>query len=190
MADPAVRLMGAQWRALEAHPRLVAKLAYEGDCLVWTGAKCPKRYGSMFFRGKTMKVHRVAWELFSGPIPAGMCVCHRCDNPPCVRPDHLFLGTQSDNMRDMAAKGRQVHGITSQQTHFPEGHAPRGARASGAKLTEQEVVELLGRHANGEGSTILGRAYGVDRTTVQRILRGNTWRDAGRAALERKDGGQ
>lgn len=80
-----------------------------GDCWVWTKST---RYGyGMFARrenGKTKHylAHRVSWELANGPIPEGLQVLHHCDNPPCVRPDHLFLGTQFDNMQDAAAKGR------------------------------------------------------------------------------------
>lgn len=70
---------------------------------------------------KTQLAHRVAWELVHGPIPPGMYVCHHCDNPGCVRPDHLFLGTQADNMADCAAKGR-AHSPHTAKTHCPQGH--------------------------------------------------------------------
>lgn len=80
-----------------------------GDCLEWQGVRGKAGYGKTGAGGrggKTLLTHRLAWELTNGPIPEGMCVCHTCDNPPCVNPDHLWLGTHDDNMRDKVAKGR------------------------------------------------------------------------------------
>lgn len=85
----------------------------KGDgCWVWTGAVVlgkREKYGRFLFNGKVRGAHRVAWELTNGPIPEGIFVLHHCDNPPCVRPDHLFLGTNSTNMLDAARKGRMVN---------------------------------------------------------------------------------
>ena len=81
-------------------------------CWIWTGSKHPRGYGQLVIGTRTNRrvvlAHRFAWELKHGPIPAGKNACHRCDNPQCVRPSHLFLGSQSDNMRDMYRKGRRV----------------------------------------------------------------------------------
>jgi HNH endonuclease len=79
-----------------------------GDCWTWTGGKSRNGYGAFWTKEKRLvRASRFSYEQHYGPIPNGMVVCHRCDNPPCVRPDHLFLGTQSDNMRDMWQKGRR-----------------------------------------------------------------------------------
>lgn len=87
-------------------------------CREWRGART-RGYGHVRREGRDWKLHRWIWTLVNGPIPAGAQVLHRCDNPPCFRLDHLFLGTQTDNMRDMAAKGRHPN---SAKTHCPQGH--------------------------------------------------------------------
>lgn len=80
--------------------------AHETDCHIWIGYRNPAGYGVFIVDRKPVGAHRMAWRLANGPIPDGMLVCHRCDNPSCVNPDHLFLGTQLDNMRDMVKKKR------------------------------------------------------------------------------------
>lgn len=91
----------------------------ERGCAEWTGARSRGGHGQIGIDGRRVGTHRVAWTLAYGPIPDGMFVCHRCDNPPCVNPAHLFLGTALDNMRDMVTKGRHAQ---SRKTHCPAGH--------------------------------------------------------------------
>lgn len=82
------------------------RLEAEGDCRVWPLAKTHNGYGLVGYQGAQLRAHRLAWVLTHGEIPDGMMVLHKCDNPPCCNPDHLFLGTQMDNMRDRHEKGR------------------------------------------------------------------------------------
>lgn len=111
--------------------------------------------------------HRLSWEIHYGPVPDGLFVCHRCDNPSCVRPDHLFVGTHQDNVDDCVAKGRHL-------AFRPRVH---GSRAGSAKLTEAQVVTIRQSYGtNGLTRRQLGQRYGVDKTTIDRILAKKIWR--------------
>lgn len=98
--------------------RFWEKVHKSNDCWEWVGARCNKGYGSIGIDGKTHRAHRVSWEIHSGKVPKDMCVLHVCDNPPCVNPDHLFLGTIADNNRDRQEKGRTQRGETHARTRF------------------------------------------------------------------------
>ena len=106
-------------RRMSAEARFWNKVDKSGNCWVWTAHHNPDGYGRFRIGDKFYSAHRVAWEKENGPIPAGMCVLHRCDNPPCVRVSHLFLGTNSDNVQDCLQKGRHPN---AQKTHCPRGH--------------------------------------------------------------------
>ena len=112
----------------------------ETGCLEWTVNFSPDGYGRVYLKNTTWMAHRVSHHVFVGPVPDDLLVCHRCDNPRCIEPSHLFLGTSDDNMRDMAAKGR------SKRTKF---------------LTHLEKQEIQKRYRSGERLADLGRAYNV-----------------------------
>lgn len=100
-------------RVVPLAERFWRRVDKSGPCWIWTGAQGHHGYGRIGIGGHdgpTVLAHRVAWELSNGPVPEGLCVLHRCDNPPCVNPDHLFVGTQADNIRDCKEKGRMRNG--------------------------------------------------------------------------------
>lgn len=131
----------------------------EDPCAVWTGTlSTTGGYGVYVRRGKPRMAHRHAWELAYGPIPDGLKVCHRCDNPPCIQPSHLFLGTTNDNNQDRHAKGRYAHG---------EDHAE-------SRLTIVQVREMRDRYP-GETRAHLAREYGVGWSTVDGIVKRKAW---------------
>jgi hypothetical protein len=137
--------------------------AGSGGCVVWAGTKSKRGYGQFSLKNKNWQAHRFAYLAFVGPIPKGHSVCHRCDNPACVNPAHLFAGTHRENMLDMWAKGRG------------KAEPLVGSACKGAKLTEEKVREMRRRAGAGEGITALAREYGVSLHTAQLAVRGKTW---------------
>lgn len=137
-------------------------------CWLWTGCRDHHGYGQINRGGHAgghVKAHRLSFELANGPLPPGAHVLHRCDTPACVRPDHLFLGDHTTNMRDMWAKGRGRC----------DGGGRRGSQNNNHRLTESQVAEILGRHRGGEPSRKLGREFGVSKTLVLLISSGKVW---------------
>lgn len=90
-------------------------------CIEWQGGRTPQDYGKTWFEGRTIGAHRLAWIVTNGPIPNGLQVCHRCDNPPCCNPEHLFLGTAAENQHDKGQKGR-ARNQNASKTHCPQAH--------------------------------------------------------------------
>jgi hypothetical protein len=110
--------------------------------------------------------HRLAYALTHGAIPNGLFVCHRCDNPKCCNPKHLFLGTPLDNVSDCVRKGRRAK---------TKGHYNDGAANSHAKLSGDDVGAIRRRVASGERQTAIAKEFGVDKGTVWRLVHGRTW---------------
>lgn len=140
---------------LERFLSKVDKTSNKDGCWEWTGHRDSKGYGR--FSGGTNKAHRFSYETYVGLIPTGMCVCHKCDTPWCVNPDHLFVGTVKDNNNDMAQKGRHGRG--------------GGMR----KLSEEEVVAIY-RLKDAASPTVLGVQYGLDRNTIYAIWKQKIWK--------------
>lgn len=137
-------------------------------CWEWKGFLHPWGYGVLSIGHRRVLAHRFSYELCIGPIPAHMFVCHHCDNPPCVRPDHLFLGTHRDNMQDMARK-RRYSGFCDPRTR------PRGERHGRAKFTPEEVALIRRLAAEGQTKKSLARQFGVSDTAIRYIVTGRNW---------------
>jgi len=147
--------------------RFWEKVDRSGDgCWQWIArSRAHFGYGSFNIGGRggrQEKAHRVAWMLTFGPIPEGMQVLHHCDNPPCCRPGHLFLGTHADNVADMDAKGRRI---------TPDRRGERGR----ARLKVAQVATIRKRLAAGELQRVIARDFGVAVSTIGEIARGATW---------------
>ena len=147
-----------------------ASVDRSGDCWTWTRGNNGRGYGKVYVRWDRVArrsiyayAHRLAYELVNGPIPDGLFVCHRCDNPPCVNPAHLFLGTNAENNADAGAKGHMARDTS-------------GDRNPSSRLTSQDVVAIREMHRAGATCTALGRVFGVSRQAVSLAARGETWK--------------
>lgn len=130
-----------------------------GGCWLWSGTLLDVGYGQFSVNRAKTSAHRFSWESLRGPIPSGMFICHRCDVRACVNPDHLFLGTQADNMRDAAHKGR----------------VSRGDNHLNAVVNETIVREIRALAEAGQKPAQIAKTYGLKRTTVGAIVRRRAW---------------
>lgn len=142
--------------------RLTAFVRVDPDgCWKFNGAILRNGYGLISDgNGNEIMAHRAAWTMFRGPIPDGLLVCHTCDHRYCINPDHLFLGTQKDNMRDMRSKH--------------EGTSQRGQNNRNAKLTPEQVNSI--RQRKGERQRALASEFGCSSANICNILHGKTWK--------------
>lgn len=138
-----------------------------GRCWVWTGKLTPKGYGQIVTHGRGNRPHRYSYEIHVGVIPTGLFVLHKCDNPSCVNPKHLFVGTHQDNQADKTEKGRQA----------------KGSKNGWAVLTEVQVANIRRRYklkrgyhdpVNGQGG--LAREFGVTQANISIIVRQEGWK--------------
>lgn len=133
----------------------------EDKCIEYQGCKDESGYGLRNIKGVCYRTHRLAWEEVNGTIPKGLFVCHKCDNPSCININHLFLGTNSDNMLDMYKKGRG-------NNYFKYNNPKR-------KLTEEQVIDIKIRLENKETQQSIADIYKVDRTLISAIKTEKIW---------------
>ena len=146
----------------------VDKISSPRGCWIWTGCLGKGRYdgyGRVNRRGISKLAHRWSWELANGPIPNGKIICHRCDNPPCVNPEHLFIGTDKDNMLDMVAKGR--HSKT---------HSCFGEKHSNAVLTEEAIRKIFALQKDGMTQRKIASIFKISQPAVSLVLNKKTWK--------------
>jgi hypothetical protein len=134
-------------------------------CWVWMGGTYLNGYGCIKIKRHMVSVHRLSWQLANGEIPEGMFVLHKCDNRPCVNPDHLFLGTQQDNVDDMITKGRRPSNSV----------AISGEHNGRHKLTSADAIAIRERFAGGETGPSLAADFHVSKSAVYRIVERRRW---------------
>ena len=137
------------------------KVLKTDSCWLWQGSLTHRGYGQASYKNKNVRAHRLAYQFAKGEIPAGMLVCHTCDNPQCCNPDHLFIGTSKDNSDDMIKKGRA--------------RATRGRQRPLAKLSENSVrrIRIVG---NAISQRKIAKAIGVTQTVIGDVLLGRAWK--------------
>ena len=150
-------------KGLTAVDRFWAQLEKGRGCWNWIGSKDGDGYGQIVVNKSSMKSHRFSWLIHNGEIPHKMLVCHHCDNPGCVNPKHLFIGTNKDNMVDAANKGRTLQGA---KNHF-------------CKLTVEIVLEIRRRHLRNHkinGTGPLAKEFGVSESCIYKIVSRQIWK--------------
>jgi hypothetical protein len=159
--------------------RFWSHVEIRNGCWEWTASRDPHGYGKATdAKRRGAMAHRLAWKIMYGPIPPGLLILHRCDNPPCVRPAHLSLGTHSDNMKDMAAKGR--HRGAPPKRYGP----PKPTRfypRDVSRLSIESKLRIIAAHHEGLVQTAIAARMGITQPAVSRVLR-----EAGYRSFDRK----
>ncbi len=141
--------------------KILANVVVEDGCWIWQGAVNTGGYGHIHIKKRVLRVHRLMYEAYKGPLRAGMCALHRCDRRRCANPDHLFPGTRSDNMKDMIAKGRDRH--------------LSGTDVKVSKLNWDDVRvirELAGTMSHHQ----IAKRFNMHHTTIGDVINNKTWR--------------
>ncbi|MBV8885564.1 MAG: HNH endonuclease [Chroococcidiopsidaceae cyanobacterium CP_BM_RX_35] len=133
------------------------------ECVLWKGSKLPTGYGFFRRNGKRIYAHRDAYEKVFGKIPDGVFVCHKCDNPSCIKSEHLFLGTPKENSRDIVSKDRHSY----------------GGRNGMARLAEQDIIEIRKLYAAGKNQQEIAKLFKASRCYISEVVHGKKWSHLG-----------
>ena len=147
-------------------------------CWPWTAVCNGAGYGRFWLNRGQYLAHRRSYERTAGPIPAGMHVCHTCDNPPCVNPGHLFLGTNLDNIADRHSKGRSRGPAPEAMPQWRHPEITQGENNGNAKLTWDSVRAIRAAYCSGSSPRLLSEKYGVCVSNIRLIVTAKTWRPA------------
>lgn len=178
MGQANMKLIEVTTRKMRLSPedRFWGRVVVGDGCWAWTGTRHKFGYGVMWLNGRNEGAHRISWMIHRGPIPADKHVLHRCDNPPCTNPSHLFLGTPAENMYDKTAKGRHISGMTL----HPE-RAARGERCGASRLGDHEIFAIrffFNPRRRGHARR-LAEEFGVSPAHIWNIVKGKQRKGVG-----------
>ncbi len=164
------------WKKVDTNGPTQSHMA--SPCWVWVRGKCTTGYGVFRLNGKTIRSHRVAWTIAQGPIPRELFICHHCDNTACCRPDHLFLGNNTDNMRDKTAKGRNNSPTGYKNGAYTKPECVlRGESQGCAKLTNAQVAEIRALYAaGGISQRQLAAKFNVHHGLIYQVVNRKIWK--------------
>jgi hypothetical protein len=154
--------------------RFWSKVNKTESCWLWTGGKDKDGYGKIRIHGRDTRAHRVSLILAIGGIAPGLFACHRCDNPSCVRPDHLFPGSPTENNRDTVTKGRHAYGQRHGSKTRPD-RTSRGSQRYNSKLNEPMVKQIRELGAAGRTQREIAKIFEVDQATIGKVMTRKSW---------------
>jgi hypothetical protein len=168
----------------------MSNIDMSGKCWLWNGYRSPKGYGTFGILGRGILAHRLFYQIAFGPIPQTVLVCHKCDNPSCVRPSHLYAGDHQTNLSDMVDRGRSCKGdrhylrkdpskIIRGDAHYIRKHPEKirnGERHHNARLRKEDVIRMREMYSSGSSTSDLSKEFGVGIQHVWQIVTRLRWK--------------